>query len=535
MTSVATAVGRSLADLGARQVFGVVGSGNYHATAALVAGGATYHAVRHESAAVGACDALWRTAGQVAVASVHQGPGFTNALTTLGEAAKSRSPLVLIAGSTPTNDLRSTFRADQAAAALAVGALVDRVHSPQTVVEDVARAWNRALDARRPVLLELPLDVQPLPAEQDGPAAVLPPVPPARPASVQPLVDALASARRPLLLAGRGVMLSGARDDIVALAERTRALLATSAQAKDLFAGHPANLGILGGFSPAWVVDALADVDLIVALGCSLTHWTTRGDSLVADRTVVQVDDDPAALRLNAHVDVSILGDVAATVAETLARVTEQDAAPRTTPTVTPVVPEWPDEVRGVHPGAAIARLDELLPAERTLVVDGGHFIGWPITGITVPDPSGFVFSSGGFQAIGLGLGAALGATLGRPDRLTVLVAGDGGWQMSLVELETAVRLGLRLLVVVLNDDAYGAEVHHFGADDAAADLVQFPPSDLARIAAGFGAASLTVSTLGDLDGLGDWLDGGTGPMVVDVRIDPTIVGYWAEQDFFKH
>ncbi|MGJ3508173.1 thiamine pyrophosphate-binding protein [Enemella sp. A6] len=521
-------VGTWLAQAGVEHVFGVIGSGNYRATAAMVAEGAEFHAVRHESAAVGACDGLWRTTGRIGVASVHQGPGFTNALTALGEAAKSRSPLLVVAGCAPAGDLRSTFRADQAAMATAVGAIADRIHSAESVDQDLQRAWQRAVDERRPVLLDLPLDIQDLPysgGKQYRPAA---PTVAARGADVAEVHEALRAARRPLLLAGRGAWLAGAGAELRELADRTGALLATSAHAKDLFAGHPANLGIMGGFSPQWVVDALAEVDLIIAFGCSLTHWTTRADTLVSDRKVIQIDNDPAALRLNRFVDLALVSDVATCVTDLLSSV-EGGGEPAT---VTPVESIWPDAPQGLHPGQVVRELDQLLPAERTVVVDGGHFIGWPIVGLQVPDPSGFIFTSGGFQSIGLGLGAALGAALGRPDRLTVLVAGDGGWQMSLADLETACRLRLKLLVVVLNDSAYGAEVHHFGMDDPGYELVRFPEVDLAAGARGFGAAGITVRSLDDLAAIGEWLQAGAGPLVVDVRIDPTVVGYWIEQDF---
>src|SRR5699024_1825825 len=116
------------------------------------------------------------------------------------------------------------------------------------------------------------------------------------------------------------------------------------------------------------------------------------------------------------------------------------------------------------------------------------------------PDPAGFVFSGGGFQSIGLGMGCAVGAAVGRPDRVTVLAVGDGGFLMSISELEPMVRLGLPVLVCIYNDSAYGAEVHHFRDQGWDLDLVTFPETDIATMASGTGALARTVRDVGDLD-----------------------------------
>src|SRR5687768_13562575 len=160
---VADAVGLALARLGVEQVFGVVGSGNFHVTNALVAGGARYVAARHEGGAATMADAYARTSGRVGVLSVHQGCGLTNAVTGITEAAKSRTPLLVLAADTAASAVRSNFRIDQSALVTAVGAVVERIHSPQTAVADAARALRRATAERRTVLLNLPLDVQAAP------------------------------------------------------------------------------------------------------------------------------------------------------------------------------------------------------------------------------------------------------------------------------------------------------------------------------------------------------------------------------------
>jgi thiamine pyrophosphate-dependent acetolactate synthase large subunit-like protein len=148
-----------------------------------------------------------------------------------------------------------------------------------------------------------------------------------------------------------------------------------------------------------------------------------------------------------------------------------------------------------------------------------------------VPDERGFVFTQA-FQAVGLGLATAIGAAVARPDRLTVAALGDGGALMGLADLETMVRLGLPMLVVVFNDAAYGAEVHHFGPDGFPVDLVEFPDTDFAALARAAGADGVTVRSAADLDAVARWLRARERPLVVDAKVVPTVVAEWLSEAF---
>ena len=157
---VAEAVAGALAALGVDTVFGVVGSGNFHVTNGLIARGARFVAARHECGAASMADGWARLAGRPGVVSVHQGPGLTNALTGITEAAKSRTPLIVLAADVAAGAVRSNFRIDTGAIAAAVGAVPERLHSPQSAVADAVRAYRTAAHQRRTVLLAMPLDVQ---------------------------------------------------------------------------------------------------------------------------------------------------------------------------------------------------------------------------------------------------------------------------------------------------------------------------------------------------------------------------------------
>jgi len=535
-------VGRALAELGIESVFGVVGSGNYVATDALVRGGAQYVAARHEAGAVGMADGHYRATGQCAAASVHQGPGLTNAMTALTEASKSRVPMVVVAGATSAGMGRSNFYIDQSGLAAAAGAVAVTVDRPDSVVEDTVRAYRTAVAMQRPVVLNLPLDVQASTVPQRNGT-----VPhPTRHTEVTPSAEAvtelarrLEAAERPVLVAGRGAWRSGAGEPLQALADRVGAMLATTAVAKGLFAGHPRDLGISGGFSSSGTVEALKGADLIVGFGCSFTHWTTRSGTIFEGSTAVQVDTDAASLALDPHVDLGLLGDARATAAALLdvLKTDQGESAPWASPLELSRegFADLADADGNIHPLRFTLELENLLPDQRTLVLDGGHFIGWPAMHLSVPDPGGFLFSSAGFQSIGLGLGMAIGAALGRPDRLSVLAIGDGGFLMSVAELETLVRLRLPVLVAVYNDAAYSAEVHHFRDYGSGLDLVQFPSTDIAALARGTGAEAVTVRSADDLAPVKAWLGDPRGPLVVDAKIRPDVVGPWAAQDFVGH
>jgi thiamine pyrophosphate-dependent acetolactate synthase large subunit-like protein len=545
---VADAVARVLAELEVRRVFGLIGSGNFAVTNALTAAGASFVAARHEGAAITMADAYARVSGEVGVCSVHQGPGLTNTATGLTEAAKSRTPLLLLAAENAASAIRSNFRIDQDGLVASVGAIPERVYTPETAVADAARAHRRALVERAPVVLMLPLDVQAADC-QYRPAEVGPRLRPVRPAlpAVREVAEVLTAASRPLILAGRGAALAGAREPLERIGDHLGALLATSAVASGLFAGSPWELGISGGFASPTASALIAESDVVLAVGVALNMWTTRHGRLLGPAArVVQVDSDPSALGANHRVDLGVLGDAAETawaLLEELERAGPAQAGRRT--------PElgrrlrcgsWREEPlddrstgERIDPRALSIALEEALPVQRTVVIDSGHFMGWPAMYLRVPDEKGFVFTQA-FQAVGLGLASAIGAAVARPDRLTVAALGDGGALMGLSELETVRRLRLRMLIVVYNDAAYGAEVHHFAPHGAPLDLVRFPETDFAALARGAGLEGATVRRREDVRVVADWRSRPDAPaLLLDAKVVPDVVAEWLEEAFRGH
>ena len=312
---VTEAIAKSLANLGADTMFGVVGSGNFHVTNALMAHGVRYVAARHECGAASMADAWARLAGRPALLTLHQGPGLTNALTGITEAAKSRTPLLVLAADVSARAVTSNFRIDVSAIARATGATAARLHSTGFAVDDAVRAYRTARDERRTVVLGLPLDVQASECTWPGnpEARMADPAPPSQ-REVADLAAVLADASRPVFVAGRGARTAAARAALEELAGRCGALLATSAAAKGLFRGNPWDLDVSGGFASPLAAELIANADVLVGWGCSLNMWTTRHGTLIGrGTTVVQVDNDSSAIGRHRQAHLGVVGDVALT------------------------------------------------------------------------------------------------------------------------------------------------------------------------------------------------------------------------------
>jgi thiamine pyrophosphate-dependent acetolactate synthase large subunit-like protein len=494
-------------------------------------------------------DAYAQVTGDLGLCTVHQGPGLTNTLTGLTEAAKSRTPLLLVAADTAAAAVRSNFRIGQDQLVSAVGAQPERIHGPHTALVDAARAVRRARVERRPVVLMLPLDIQAMEFSTQAVPLAPPAVRSTRPPleAVADAADLQAHAERPLIIAGRGARIAQAREPLERLADLLGALLATSAVANGLFAGNPWALGISGGFASPTASQLIGAADVVLGVGVALNMWTTRHSHLLSPTaTIIQVDQDPDAIGAHHRVDLAIVGDAAESVSAVLAELERRgyEGAGWRTPELAERIRHgsWQEtayddagDLARIDPRTLSNALDRLLPTARTVAIDSGHFMGYPAMYLRVPDERAFVFTQA-FQAVGLGLGTAIGAAVARPDRLTVAALGDGGTLLGLPDLETVARLGLRMLIVVYNDAAYGAEVHHFGPHGHPLDLVRFPDVDFAALGRAVGLHGATVRNVVALQAVTEWLAGGARPgMVLDAKVVPTVVAEWLEEAFRGH
>jgi thiamine pyrophosphate-dependent acetolactate synthase large subunit-like protein len=310
-----------------------------------------------------------------------------------------------------------------------------------------------------------------------------------------------------------------------------------------LFAGNPYCVGIAGGFSSSLAIRLLGEADVVLAFGASLNYWTVRhGNLFSSDARVVQVDLEAEAIGRVHRADVGVVGDAAEAaraIADELERrgvggqgfrgegLEREIAGGR----VRDEPYEDPGSDEYIDPRTLTIALDDLLPGERTVCTDSGHFLGYPAMYLKVPDEQGFVFPNA-FQSVGLGLASGIGAAVARPERLSVAAVGDGGALMALGELETAARLSLPMLVVVYNDAAYGAEVHHFGPMGRPVDVARFAETDFAALARAAGAEGVTVRSEEDLSSVRDWLRRREGPLVIDAKVNPEVRAEWLAEAF---
>ena len=530
-------VAETLARLGHTTLFGLLGSGNFKLADHFVRDhGGRFVWTRHEAAAVSAAHAYAHVTRGLGIATVHQGPGVTNTLTSLTQAVKERQPLLLVTGETARGALvNQTIDVD--AVARAAGAGLERLRSGDTVVADVTRAAVRAQRERRPIVLPLPIDVQEEPAERAEPEPLDPlNTPRARPsaADVAAVADLVERSSRPVILAGRGAVLAGAGPALEVLGERIGALLATSLMGNGLFSGHPASLGVCGGYGSRLLERLLPDADLVLAFGAGLNQWTTMFGRLLGDAAIVQCDADPRAIGRSRPVRLGLLGD-ASEAAEALGEELERRSFASEGFRAGGVAEElraysaaddYEDEAGedAIDPRSLVAALDRLLPAERTVVYDCGHWTWFVTPFLSVPDAAGFVPAQG-FMSVGHGLATAAGAAAARPDRPVLALTGDGGAMMALGELDSITAQGLDVLVAVFNDAAYGAEVHHFGPMGLPTGMVEFGERDFAAVARALGARAATVRSEDDLAApVGEWLAQPGGPLLLDCKVDPRLV-----------
>jgi acetolactate synthase-1/2/3 large subunit len=526
-------------------VFGVMGNGNAYFLDALESSTAvSFTAVRHEAGGVVAADAFHRASGRLAAATATYGAGFTNTLTALAEAVQAHVPLVLVVGDEPTSGPRP-WDVDQIAMASAVGARTYTVGRADAAATTVI-AIEHALTYRVPTVLAIPYDVAardagPVP---DAPEPRLPgPLAPTGPfaeGAVADIAAALAGAKRPVLLAGRGAWISGAGDALGELADLTGALTASTALGRGVFPRDEFDLGVTGGFGAEGAMELVRDADVAVVFGASLNQFTMRfGDLFAPGTRVFQVDVTPAAT--HPHVGGFVRGD-AATVARRLVTAVRELRTEGS---------GWRGSIdvaaaRGYHTGEGVAsdgrldprsvaaRIGELLPEDRVVVSDGGHFIGWANMFWPVASPDRMMMVGTAFQSIGLGWPSVPGAALARPESMVVLTTGDGGGLMALSDLESAVRVaGGRGMAVVWNDAAYGAEVNLYGLKGLAKEPMLIPEVDFAALAAGVGAEGVVVRTMADLERLRSWTAEDTATrrfLVLDCRISGSVIAPYQQE-----
>jgi acetolactate synthase-1/2/3 large subunit len=535
------ALAQGLADAGVDRVFGLMGDDSVRLVAALIARGMPYSDTRHENAAVAMAVGYASAADRLGVCIISRGPGTTNGLTGAVNASRGDAPVLIITGdqalAVPANtaQLPDHKALDATTIASACGIAIYTPRTPESISETLRDAIDHALTGRT-VLLTLPRDLLETPVARPAALEITAPARIAAPAPAPAIAAALSvleKSRRPLILAGAGAWSAGARDALSELADRIGGALATTLRGKDMFAGNPYDLGIVGSFSHSAGRRLIDEADAVLVFGASLNRWTTNGGTSLPEVPIIHVDADRSHVTRYHRADVAICGDARAVAEQLLEALPERAPSEKPWHTAetrerlaafdlaedfTSAATRW-----AMDPRSVVMELDRLLPADRAVVTDNGNFFGFVPTHISVPTPDRFKLSSD-FSVIGLGFGTALGATVARPDVSTVLFIGDGALLMTLGEIETLARMDVPLTVIVMNDSSYGAEQHFLELRGFSGTMAQFPDADFAEVAAAFGVESATVRTIDELRALGPRLASREGPLLIDCKVVSTVI-----------
>ncbi|MBF9033928.1 thiamine pyrophosphate-binding protein [Rhodobacterales bacterium HKCCE2091] len=490
--------------------FGLMGDGNMHFMAAMDAlPGMRSVGARHEHCALLMAVGYWNATGRPGVCSVTHGPGFTQLMTGLATAARNRAPVVVVTGETGIGAAWNVQQLDQAPLARACGAEYLQVHSYKVLHHRVREAFYIARTERKPVVIGVPLDlmksVAPERPDYDPSLAHLPPAAPLPPdpGAIAELARRLATARAPLLVAGRGAIHAGAAGAIERLADETGALLGTSLLGKGMFEDHPYSLGIVGGYISEAGRDAVASTDLVIAFGAQLSRFTLDGGKLFAGAEIMQVDVAPNPLneglvsahrviRADARLAAEALLDAVRDLPDRTVPAIRTDALARTLRQAPADSAPFDPPPGLADPRRVFEALERVLPADYHLVSGAAHQAYWhtAMRGIA----GGNYHAIRAFGAIGNSLSFATGIAVATGDGKVILSDGDGGLLMHIQELETIAREGIRLLVICINDGAYGAEIHKLRADDVDDSGAVFGETGLASVATAFGLGSATIT-----------------------------------------
>ncbi|MBX2883693.1 MAG: thiamine pyrophosphate-binding protein [Granulosicoccus sp.] len=494
--------------------FALLGDANMNWASSMVASGVHFVYVRDEHCAVAAAMSHARKTGNVAVATVTCGPGVTQIMTALPAAVRAKIPLVIFAGEAPLKSAWYNQEIDQSPLIEACGAAYVALHDVDSMPLAVRDGFARARSECRPIVLGVPMDLQnqsatgdpvyPVPSCDLNPASQK--IPPDA-GDIEHAVSLINDARNVIVLAGLGVVASDAESACRTLAEQTGALLATTLPARGLFHDDPFSIGIAGGFSTEFARECFDQVDLVVAVGTRLAQHNTDGGKLIPAEKVLHIDIDPqelcqgrvaAQFRLRAD---ALLG-ISALLAKLPAHRNPQNAF-RSEHVAREIRDRPADSAHfGIEEGMldpreVVSVLDDVLPRDWEMVNSSGHcsyfFAQMPRR------PQQCFFTLREFGAIGNGIAFAMGVSSARPQSPVVLFDGDGSLLMHIQELETIRRHDMPILICVMNDGAYGSEIHKLRAEGLPDHGAVFGRPDFAAIAQGFGIDAYRITDLNQL------------------------------------
>jgi acetolactate synthase-1/2/3 large subunit len=533
------AVAHAFVKEGATTIFGLLGDGQLTWWASVAKhSGVRLIDAREEGSGLAMAEGWARASGQVGVCSVTHGPGLGRLSLSLIAAARSRTPIVVHTSRTSFNDEREGQYLNQDRFVTAAEAGYIEVIKPDYAEEAVRQAFYRARMESRPIVLAIPTDVQGKECDSEGEdyvtsTALFGGQQKIRPAldRVQEAVRIIAASKRPVIVLGRGAKDPQALEAVDRLGKRIGALIATSLLAKGTLNNIEWYTGVSGLFSTRAAMQLFQDADCVIAIGAGMNIRTLGGGYMYSDARIVHIDvQQHVLLGTERGADCYVQGDAAATVQDIEAMLAQQGVQRdgfRTAATRNALRGAFRDPGEfEIEPGTVDIRevlgvLDEKLPSSVGLVTGSAHNFNFPVWHMQKPRP--LQISVQAFTGVGQVLGNAIGAAVAWKDGI-VAVDGDGSALQNIQELDTAARLGVKLLYFIVNDEAYGAEYHKLRAKGLDGNLSAVRTPDLAAVARAFGCRGRLAQTLDDVAAGIDEFTAGDGPMVLDVRISRNVI-----------
>lgn len=527
------ALAHALEREGVTDCFALLGDANMHWAGVQAETGVNFIYTRHEHAAVAGAVAYARTSGKVGFASVTCGPGLTQVLTILPIAVRARIPVVVFAGEAPMNKPWYNQGIDHAPFIEACGAIYMSLQDMNTVLSEVHRAFAIAKEKRIPVVFGIPFDLQKqhytggvdqltsieLYSEQPS---IMP--------DLHSLAEAVAmidAAERPVVLAGLGAVAADAKDACVELAQKAGALLATTLPAKGYFRDQDYALGIAGGYASDAAKAIFKDADLVIGIGTRLATHAFHGGKLTPNARVIHLDLSPQSIVQGREAAQCMVKGDARLGAAALADMVKVKAGWRSdemkiSSIKAQLIPDQTETPDGLlHPMSVVKSLSEVLKPDCHLISTSGHSAYYVAQMAKHPQERFTVIRD--FGAIGNGTSWALGTATAHPDRPIVLIDGDGSVLMHIQELETMARHGMKVLIIVMNDGAYGSEIHKLRPEGISDEGAVFGRPNFEGISKGFGFDAITVIDVSQFDAAFEAFQSGDKPALWDVHISDQV------------
>jgi acetolactate synthase-1/2/3 large subunit len=522
-----------LVEQGVDTVFGYPGGAILPAYDALLDHPIRHVLVRHEQGATHMADGYARASGKVGVALATSGPGATNLVTGIATAMMDSIPLICITGQVPAALIGSD--AFQETDITGITLPITKHNYLVTRAADIAptlRAAFRLATSGRPgpVLVDITKNAQqeetdwePRAGAEEKTAAA----PKTAASALEQATDLLASAKRPVILAGHGILKSGAMEELLTLAERAHIPVAmTLLGIGCLPAQHPLNLGMMGMHGEAWVNDAIQEADLLLALGMRFDDRVTGKLAEYAQNArKIHIDIDPSELHKNVRADVAVQGDLKSVLQEWLPQVKAKRHDAWVTrisdlacgPTVRDIE-ELPDDGK-LCAAHVIHDIWKATEGKAIIVTDVGQHQMWTAQYYKVHEPGTFI-TSGGLGTMGFGLPAAIGAKMARPDKEVWAIVGDGGFQMTQAELQTMVQENVKVNVAIINNGYLGMvrQWQQFFHDRRYSSTPMTSP-DYVKLADAHGLPGVRVTKRADMQDALRHARASAGAVVMDFRV----------------